>query len=229
MELKTYNQSGKAGGTTDAADALFAVPMNADLVWQVATSQMSNKRQVLAHAKTRSEVRGGGKKPWKQKGTGRARHGSIRSPIWIGGGAAHGPSKDVNFKKIVPKVAARGALAAVLSARVTDGHLLVVDELAITSGKTKEAITVLANLTKTFKTWKPTSRVLVVLAGGKEDATTLRAVSNLQNIAAVRAQDLNVLTVLAFPYVIATKEAVAVASKTFTSTKKNAMTGANQK
>jgi len=219
MELKTYNQSGKAHGTTDASDALFAVKMNADLVWQVATSQMSNKRQVLAHAKTRSEVRGGGKKPWAQKGTGRARHGSIRSPIWIGGGAAHGPSKDVNFKKIVPKVASRGALAAVLSARVSDGHLMVVDELVIASGKTKEGIAVLETLTKTFKSFKPAGRVLLVLAGGKEDATTLRAISNLQNVEAMRAQDLNVLAVLAFPYLIATKEAVAIASKTFSSKK----------
>ncbi len=219
MELKTYNQSGKAGGTTDAADALFGVAMNADLVWQVATSQMSNKRQILAHAKTRSEVRGGGKKPWKQKGTGRARHGSIRSPIWIGGGAAHGPTKDVNFKKTVTKVAARGALASVLSARVNDGHLLVVDTLDLASGKTKDGIKVMASLTKTFKSFKPASRVLLVLAGGKDDATTLRAVSNLQNVQAIRAQDLNVLTVLAFPYLIATKEAVAIASKTFTSKK----------
>ncbi len=219
MELKTYNQSGKAGGTTDASDALFAVPMNADLVWQVATSQMSNKRQILAHAKTRSEVRGGGKKPWKQKGTGRARHGSIRSPIWIGGGAAHGPTKDVNFKKTITKVAARGALAAVLSARVSDGHLLVVDALDLSSGKTKDGIKALASLTKTFKSFKPSSRVLLVLSGGKDDATTLRAVSNLQFVQAVRAQDLNALTVLAFPYMIATKEAIAIASKTFTSKK----------
>jgi large subunit ribosomal protein L4 len=219
MELKTYNQSGKAGGTTDAADALFGVAMNADLVWQVATSQMSNKRQVLAHAKTRAEVRGGGKKPWKQKGTGRARHGSIRSPIWIGGGAAHGPTKDVNFKKTVTKVAARGALASVLSARVSDGHLLVVDSLELSSGKTKDGVKAIAALTKAFKSFKPAQRVLLVLAGGKDDAPTLRAVANLQNVQAVRAQDLNVLTVLAFPYVIATKEAVAVASKTFTSKK----------
>ncbi len=215
MEIKVYNQSGKASGATDASDAVFGAAMNADLVWQVATSQMSNKRQVLAHAKTRAEVRGGGKKPWKQKGTGRARHGSIRSPIWIGGGAAHGPSKDVNFKKTVTKVAARGALASVLSARVTDGNLLVVDALDLSSGKTKDGVKAISALTKSFKGFKDASRVLVVLAGGKDDAMTLRALSNLQNVQAIRAQDLNVLTVLAFSYVIATKEAIAIASKTF--------------
>lgn len=215
MELKVYNQSGKASGTTDASDALFAARMNADLVWQVATSQMSNKRQVLAHAKTRSEVRGGGRKPWRQKGTGQARHGSIRSPIWIGGGVAHGPTKEVNFKKTVTKLAARQALGAVLSARVSDGHLLAVDTLDVASGKTKDGVEAINTLTKHFKGFVPTSRVLVVLTGTKDDAHTLRALSNLQTVQAVRAQDLNVLTVLAYPYVIATKEALAIAAKTF--------------
>jgi len=215
MELKVYNQSGKSGGTTDVSDAVFAAKMNADLVWQVATSQMSNRRQILAHAKTRAEVRGGGRKPWRQKGTGRARHGSIRSPIWIGGGAAHGPTKDVNFKKTVTKTAARGALASVLSARVTDGHLLVVDALDIATGKTKDAVKTMAALTKNFKSYKPSARVLVVLTGTKDDAKTIRALANLQEYQPVRAADLNVLTVLSFPYVIATQEALAIAGKTF--------------
>jgi len=215
MEIKVYNQSGKSSGTTDVSDALFAAGMNADLVWQVATSQMSNKRQILAHTKTRSEVRGGGKKPWQQKGTGRARHGSIRSPIWIGGGVAHGPTKDVNFKKTVTKNAARGALASVLSSRVTDGHLMAVDTLDIASGKTRDGVVLLATLTKGFKGYKPSGRVLMVLTGTKDDAKTLRALSNIQTVQAVRAVDLNVLTVLAFPYVIATKDALAIAAKTF--------------
>jgi large subunit ribosomal protein L4 len=215
MDIKVYNQSGKASGTTEVSDAVFAARMNADLVWQVATSQMSNKRLILAHAKTRSEVRGGGKKPWRQKGTGRARHGSIRSPIWIGGGVAHGPTKDVNFKKTVTKTAARGALASVLSARVADGHLFAVDTLDLASGKTKDAVALLATLTKHFKGYTPTGRVLMVLTGTKDDAKTLRALSNIQTVQAIRAQDLNVLTVLAFPYIIATKEALAIAAKTF--------------
>lgn len=216
MDIKVYNMSGKAGGTTSVPDKLFAVAMNADLVWQVATSQMSNKRAVLAHAKTRSEVRGGGKKPWRQKGTGRARHGSIRSPIWIGGGAAHGPSKDVNFKKTIPTAVARRALAAVLSARASDGCLVAVDALRITSGKTKDGIATISALArKAFDGYTDKSRVLLVLTGGADDATTLRAVSNIPFVQAIRAQDLNALTVLAFPYVIAAKDALAVAEKTF--------------
>ena len=215
MDIKTYNQSGKAGGTTSVSEKLFGAAMNADLVWQVATSQMANKRVVLAHTKTRSEVRGGGKKPWQQKGTGRARHGSIRSPIWIGGGVAHGPTKEANFKKTVTTTAARLALASVLSARVSEGNLIAVESLDLTSGKTKDGAKALGGLTKGFKKYKPAGRILVVLPGGKDDVMTLRAVSNLPHIQAIRAQDLNVLTVLAFPYLIATKDALAIAEKTF--------------
>ena len=215
MELKVYTTSGKAGGTTEASDALFAAKMNADLVWQVATSQMSNKRQVLAHAKTRAEVRGGGKKPWRQKGTGRARHGSIRSPIWIGGGVAHGPSKDVNFKKTVTKTSARKALASVLSARVSDGHFMVVQDVAVPTGKTRDGIAAVSALTKNFKGYTGASRVLVVLGGAEGDAMTVRALRNVPHVDAVRANDLNALTVLAYPYIVATADAVTVMAKTF--------------
>ena len=215
MDIKTYNQSGKAGGTTSVSDSLLGAKMNADLVWQVATSQMSNKRQVLAHAKTRSEVRGGGKKPWQQKGTGRARHGSIRSPIWVGGGVAHGPSKDANFKKTVTKTAARLALASVLSSRVKEGNLLAVESLNLASGKTKDGAAVIASLSKGFKNYKPSANILVLLPGGKGDVMTLRSLSNIPHVQAIRAQDLNVLTALAFAYVIATTDALAIAEKTF--------------
>lgn len=215
MDIKVYNQSGKAHGTTSVADKLVGVPMNADLVWQVATSQMSNKRVVLAHAKTRAEVRGGGRKPWRQKGTGNARHGSIRSPIWIGGGKAHGPTKDVNFKKTITKVAARSALAAVLSARVQDSCLFAVDAFTIASGKTKDAIAALTPLTKHFHEYTPSARILIVLSGTPADATTVRAFANVPHVQVIRAQDLNVLTVLAFPYIIAVKDALVVAEKTF--------------
>jgi large subunit ribosomal protein L4 len=215
MDIKTYNQSGKAGSATSVSEKLFGAKMNADLVWQVATSQMSNKRQVLAHAKTRAEVRGGGKKPWRQKGTGRARHGSIRSPIWVGGGVAHGPTKDANFKKTITKTAARVALASVLSSRVTEGNLIAVDALNIESGKTKDGVKVIAGLSKGFTGYKPSANILVVLPGGKDDALTLRALSNIPHVQAVRAQDLNVLLALAFAYVIATKDALAVIEKTF--------------
>jgi len=215
MDIKVYNHNGKSEGTVTVSDALLSARGNADLIYQVATAQMSNSRQVIAHAKTRAEVRGGGKKPWRQKGTGRARHGSIRSPIWIGGGVAHGPSKDANFKKKINAGAARKALAAVLSARVADKHLIVVDELDLSSGKTKDAAKLFAALTKSFDGFKAGSRVLLATIGSADDAMLRRAVSNLPNVDAYRASDLNVLTALSYPYVIFTKDALAAIEKRF--------------
>jgi large subunit ribosomal protein L4 len=216
MEIILHNREGKAGEKMAISDRLFGAKQNADLVYQIATSLMSNDRQVLAHAKTRAEVRGGGKKPWKQKGTGRARHGSIRSPIWVGGGVSHGPTKEVNFKKKVNKAQARAALLAVLSARAADGNLLIVDSLGLEKGKTKEASSVMRALaTKGFKNYRASERMLLVLAGTPDDMPIRRSTSNLPNVDAVRAQDLNALTVLAYPYLVATKDAVAVMEKTF--------------
>src|SRR5258708_25564753 len=97
MEFPVYNQEAQQIGTVELADGIFGLPLNQDLLYQVVTSQVANQRQVVAHTKGRGEVRGGGKKPWRQKGTGRARHGSIRSPIWRGGGVTHGPTKEANF------------------------------------------------------------------------------------------------------------------------------------
>src|SRR3989304_3678493 len=110
MQIKLYNQSGEVIGDFDLPERIFGVAVNADLVKRAVDTQMSNARQVIAHTKGRGEVRGGGRKPWKQKGTGRARHASIRSPIWKGGGVTFGPTKERNFKKKIRKKMARRAL-----------------------------------------------------------------------------------------------------------------------
>lgn len=214
MDIKLANST----KSITVSDRVFGVKASADLVYQVATSQMSNKRQVLAHAKTRSEVRGGGKKPWRQKGTGRARHGSIRSPIWVGGGKAHGPTKDVNFKKSINVKAARAALAGVLSSRIADGRFLAVQSLDLASGKTKDAVRLFTDLTKGMTGYMKGDRVLLVLNGTDTDVTTRRAVSNLQHIDAVRAADVNVLVALSYPYVIATTDAIETLQKRLTTT-----------
>src|SRR3989344_5026421 len=101
METKLYNQKGDESGKIEIPESIFGLPWNADLVHQVVVSMMSSMRHPIAHTKTRGEVSGGGKKPWQQKGTGRARHGSTRSPIWVGGGVAHGPRNDKNFDRKV--------------------------------------------------------------------------------------------------------------------------------
>lgn len=213
MDIPVYNASGKAGGTLTVSERLLGVRMNKDLLYQVATSQMANQRKVLAHTKTRSEVSGGGKKPWQQKGTGRARHGSIRSPIWVGGGVAHGPSKEVNFKRAVTKTAGRTALAIALSSRLAEGHLAVIQSLAVATGKTRDAVTALQTLTPLLKKYRAGNRILIVLAGTSDDVPTRRAFDNLSPVQVTRAADLNALTVLAFPYVIATADAVAITEK----------------
>jgi large subunit ribosomal protein L4 len=215
MELPSYTTAGAQAGAVTLNDRLFGAKLNRDLVVQVATSQMSNKRRPLAHVKDRSDVAGGGKKPWQQKGTGRARHGSIRSPIWVGGGVAHGPTKDANFKKKVSRSQGRAALAAVLSARVREGRFAVIEKLEVASGKTKDAIAALEPVTKHLSGYRAGGRVLLVLPGTPADLPVRRATENLQHIAAVRAQELNALTVLSFPYLIATQESVAVMEKTF--------------
>src|SRR3990167_10958145 len=145
MELPLYNQNAEQVGAVNLADDVFGLPMNKDLLYQVTTSQMSNQRQVIAHAKGRGEVRGGGKKPWRQKGTGRARHGSIRSPIWKGGGATFGPTKEVNFKKKVSKKMASKALFVALSSKARDKQLLVVDGIKLQNPKTKEMAVLFKN------------------------------------------------------------------------------------
>ena len=214
MELPLYNTQGEQSGTVAVSDGLMDAGTNPDLVFQVATAQQANRRQTLAHAKDRSEVRGGGRKPWRQKGTGRARHGSTRSPIWMGGGASHGPTKLKNYKKNINRSAAKKALAHVLSLRRTDGRLLVVDAFAV-DGKTKSAKTLLDSLTAHLDGYVSRkdkhSRVLIVMPGTADDTAARRSLMNIQYADAIRASDLNALMVLSYPYIILTKDAVEVA------------------
>src|SRR4030043_2104409 len=142
MLVKTYDQTGKELAQTRLPSEVFGVKMNADLVHQVVLFQMANQRQTLAHTKGRGEVRGGGRKPWRQKGTGRARHGSIRSPLWIGGGTTFGPTNKRNFEAKINKKAKKKALDMVLSSKANDKELIIMEDFKIKEAKTK----VMANL-----------------------------------------------------------------------------------
>ncbi|MCL5782115.1 MAG: 50S ribosomal protein L4, partial [Patescibacteria group bacterium] len=124
MEATIYNQSGKTSGKITLPEEVFGLSWNADLVHEVVRLMNSNARPNVAHAKTRGEVRGGGKKPWRQKGTGRARHGSTRSPIWVGGGVAHGPRNEKNYSRKINKQAKRKALFTILSKKFKDGEIM---------------------------------------------------------------------------------------------------------
>lgn len=208
MEYPLYNQEGKNIGTVELPEKIFGLKMNGDLLHQVVTSQMSNKRQVLAHAKGRGEVRGGGKKPWKQKGTGRARHGSIRSPIWKGGGATFGPTKERNFKKKLNRKMIRKALFVALSSKARDNQLLVVDSIKLQNPKTKE----MASLFRNFSTmFGKNPNVLLVMPAGDDKIKI--ASKNLQYIFPVEAKDLNPLEVMAHKNLIFVKDSVGVLEK----------------
>jgi len=138
MLVKTYNQKGEEGKKTKLIPEIFEVKINQDLVHQVIVSQRSTRRKRIAHTKDRGDVRGGGRKPWRQKGLGKARHGSIRSPIWAGGGVTFGPRKEKIFTRKIPKKMKRKALFMVLSGKVKNNLLVLVDELKLAQPKTKE-------------------------------------------------------------------------------------------
>ena len=208
MEYPLYNQKAENIGKVDLPDQIFGLKMNADLLHQVVTSQMSNKRQVLAHAKGRGEVRGGGKKPWKQKGTGRARHGSIRSPIWKGGGATFGPTKERNFKKKLNHKMVRKALFVALSSKARDNQLLVVDGIKLQNPKTKEMAVLFKNFLGMFG---KNPNVLLVMPAGDDNAK--RASKNLQYLSTVEAKDLNPLEVMAHKNLIFVKDSVGILEK----------------
>jgi len=146
MKVNSYNQQGEEKGTGQLPKDVFEVEMNSDLVHQAMVSQSSNRRQGTAHTKDRGDVSGGGKKPWRQKGTGRARHGSNRSPIWKGGGVTFGPRNEKVYLKIVPKKIRRKALKMVLSSKVENKQFILLDELKLTGTKTKEMADILKKM-----------------------------------------------------------------------------------
>ncbi|MCJ7787040.1 50S ribosomal protein L4 [Patescibacteria group bacterium] len=207
MKITIYNQEGKGIGTTILPKEIFDVKLNPDLVHQVVVSQMAIRRKVIAHTKTRAKVRGGGKKPWRQKGTGRARAGSIRSPIWRGGGVTFGPTTEKVFKKRIPKKMRRKALFMVLSAKAKENLLLVLDNLKIEKPKTKSMKEILDKL------FLKKGSGLVVLP--RMDKNIIKAVNNIPRVITAQAKDLNVLDLLCYKYIIIPKEAIKVIKETF--------------
>jgi len=201
MEATVYSVSGKSAGKVKLPENIFGLSWNADLVHQVATSLATSARKPIAHTKTRGEVRGGGKKPWQQKGTGRARHGSIRSPLWVGGGVAHGPRNEKNFSRTVSKKMKTKALYTILSAKHRDGEVLFVDSLA--TKKTKEAVEALKSLSalKGYeRLTKKRNAALIALSAKNTD--TEKSMRNLGNIEVVETRNLNPLALLNYKYIV---------------------------
>ena len=194
-----YNQKGEKIGETALPESIFGLPWNGDLVKQVVDSLMSSKRKNIAHAKTRGEVRGGGRKPWQQKGTGRARHGSTRSPIWVGGGVAHGPRNDKNYDRTVSKKMRIKALHTLLSKKHKDGEIIFLDSLSLPEAKTKMAISTLKTLP--FEVMKKRKNALAIALADKNRETE-RAFKNIGNVQVLEARNLDPLTLLQYKYLV---------------------------
>lgn len=209
MKAKVYHQTGKEMGTTELPDAVFGLPWNADLVWQVMTSQEANMRPTIAHAKDRAEVRGGGRKPWRQKGTGRARHGSIRSPIWKGGGVTHGPLTAKSYKKKINKKMAKKALYTVLSAKVRDHEVIILENFNIEEPKTKRAAEIFTALREHFKDITANrGRALVLIS--KMNPIAKQSISNLPYAELGEVRNLTAWQALQHKYIVLPKDAVGV-------------------
>jgi large subunit ribosomal protein L4 len=209
MKLNVYNTEGEKAGAIELPEDIFNVEINDDVIYQVINTQIANNRQSLAHTKDRSDVRGGGKKPWRQKGTGRARHGSIRSPLWRGGGATFGPRNDKNFSRKINKKIKQKALFMVLTSKVRDKELIVLDDLQIKEPKTK----LMANMiSKIFKEKRKPS-ILIAIPQKNENITI--ASKNICNLKTIFADSLNILDVLSFKYLLLDKESIKVIEKTY--------------
>jgi len=207
MKVSVYDQQGKEIGTTLLPKEIFEVSMNLDLLHQIVTSSMANERRVIAHAKNRGEVRGGGKKPWKQKGTGRSRQGSIRSPLWKGGGVTFGPRNNRVFKKKIPKKMRKKALFMVLSEKLRHNLLILLEELKINSSKTKLLMETLGRF--------PINKESCLIALPEMDKTLILAAKNIPQVKMVQAKDLNCKELLLWKYLILPKESLKVIKETF--------------
>ena len=208
MNVKVYNQQGEETGTVELPDSVFGLSWNADLVHQVVTSYAANVRQGIAHTKGRGEVRGGGKKPWRQKGTGRARHGSIRSPIWRGGGVTHGPNSEKNYKKKINKKMAKKALYTTLSAKAREGQIIVMDSLDFPEPKTKFAAGVFDHMRRVKSLKAITRGNGVLVAFPERNQASMRAMRNLSFVALDEVRNLNAYEVSQYKYLMFPKSAI---------------------
>jgi len=207
LKIKVYNSEGKENGEIKLDPKVFDIEVNPVVVQQVVEAHVANKRQVLAHTKLMSEVRGGGKKPWRQKGTGRARHGSSRSPIWKGGGVTFGPRKDRNFTKKINKKVKVKALFMVLSDKFKNDKLTIIDEIKLDKRKTKDLLKIVKNIKLEDKK--------LVIGLEKKSINVQDSAKNIGNIKAMAVDSFNVYTLLKYENLVLTKGAIEKISKHF--------------
>lgn len=213
MFLKTYDKKGKEGSKTRVKSEVFGLDPKPELIRQVVLSQRSNRRIKIAHAKDRSEVRGGGRKPHRQKGTGRARAGSNRSPLWKGGGVTFGPLNLRNFKKSIPKKIRRKALLQVLSAKAKEDLVIVLESLSFEKPKTNQASEIIKNLSLDKKSF--------LLALPDLNKNLIMSFNNIPNGKTIQARELNAIDLLSFKYLILTKDSIKAIEDTFLNKEEN--------
>ena len=213
MEANVYSREGKKMGSVTLPESVFGVRWSNELMHQVVTSMQSNARPSVAHVRERGEVRGGGRKPWRQKGTGRARHGSIRSPIWRGGGVTHGPRNEKIYTRAIPKKMRAKALFMALSRKLADGEVIFVDSLGMPEPKTALAKKTLSALSKVsgFERLarKRTNAALIALSEPNDQ--TRKSYRNIGNIEVVDVRSLNPVAVLGKTYLIVENPETSVA------------------
>jgi large subunit ribosomal protein L4 len=210
-KVKLYNQEGKEVGEHKLNDEVFGIAVNPALVHEVLVSIQASERHPYAHTKSRGDVRGGGKKPWRQKGTGRARHGSRRSPIWVGGGITFGPNKDRDYSLKINRKVKQLAMQMCLSDKVAEQKLALVESFGIKDGKTKEYVGLISKL--------PVEAKKMVLVTADPDKLLRRSTNNVQGVTVRNVNDLGMRDVLDNELVLLTPEAVEKIEKRFTAVK----------
>ena len=213
-ELPIFSMEGKKVGAIALPESLFKMPWRNDLVHQVTTAMQANLRQNRAHTKDRSEVSGGGKKPWKQKGTGQARHGSSRSPIWRHGGVTFGPRSERDYSEKINRKMRNGALLSVLSLKAKDGEIILVDKLSFTEPKTKTAKSFITALAQgaDAKMLATKKKNAAIFALASYDANTIKSFSNFGSVMTEELRNINPLEVMTHKYLIIEKPEEAFAS-----------------
>lgn len=213
METQIYNQKGKSVGKLELPESIFGLPWNGDLVHQVVTAMQANARTPVAHTKDRSEVRGGGRKPWKQKGTGRARHGSSRSPIWSGGGVTHGPRNEKSYEQKINKKMKAKALFTVLSEKLRKGQIIFLEELNLKNIKTKDAVSVIKDLSalKGFEKMVGGKKPNIYVSVPAKGDVLKKSFANIKTVEVDEVRNMNPVDLLAFRYIIISQPTESIA------------------
>ncbi len=223
LEATIYNAQGKKSGSITLPESVFGITWNDSLMHQIVTGMPANARPTVAHTKNRGDVRGGGKKPWAQKGTGRARHGSSRSPIWRGGGVTHGPRSEKNYTQALPKKMRAKSLLMALSRKFSDGEIMFVDSFGLSEPKTAAARKALIMLSKVsgFERLATKSKNAALIALADPTVAVQKSFHNIGNVTCIAMRNLNPVAVLGSSYLVIENPEAAVAIVTSRASKQS--------